>query len=107
LIEPANASYGDGKPQGEAREEIYEEVVLLDSAGRLQVPRDLLVQTNIKGRVQLELVEGGILIRPARATPSGRIERKSIDEPAGLIETHGLQSWWKRVRGENRGRRLE
>ena len=107
LIELASASSEAAKTQGNAREEIFEEVVLLDSAGRLQVPRDLLEQMNIKGRVQLELVEGGILIRPARAALSGRIERKPVDEPIQGVQTHGLQNWWKRVRGENRGRRLE
>jgi ABC-type lipoprotein export system ATPase subunit len=41
----------------------FEEVVLLDSAGRLQVPREFLEQFNIQGRVHLEAREGGILIR--------------------------------------------
>jgi putative ABC transport system ATP-binding protein len=48
-------------------EEVYEEVTLLDSAGRLQVPREYLEQFAIKGRVQLEVTEDGILIRPARS----------------------------------------
>jgi len=42
----------------------FHEVTVLDSAGRLQVPRPYLDQFNIKRRVQLDLVEQGILIRP-------------------------------------------
>ncbi|HEX6034905.1 MAG TPA: ABC transporter ATP-binding protein, partial [Anaerolineales bacterium] len=45
---------------------IFEEVVLLDSAGRLQVPQEYLEQFDIRGRALLEVVEGGILIRPVR-----------------------------------------
>ncbi len=46
-------------------EEIFEELVVLDSAGRLQIPKEYLEEFGIKGRVRLELTEEGILIRPA------------------------------------------
>jgi ABC-type lipoprotein export system ATPase subunit len=46
-------------------EEVFEELVVLDSAGRLQVPKDYLEYLEIKGRARLELTEEGILIRPA------------------------------------------
>jgi ABC-type lipoprotein export system ATPase subunit len=41
-----------------------EELVVLDSAGRLQIPRDYLDHFHIRRRVQIELTEAGILIRP-------------------------------------------
>ena len=46
-------------------EDVYEELVVLDSAGRLQVPKGYLEEFGITGRARLELTEDGILIRPA------------------------------------------
>ena len=48
-------------------DEVMEELTVLDSAGRLQIPKDLIERTGIKARVRLELTEdGGILIRPVK-----------------------------------------
>src|SRR5262245_63058972 len=41
-----------------------EELVVLDSAGRLQLPGDQRVLAGIGRRARVELVDGGILIRP-------------------------------------------
>jgi putative ABC transport system ATP-binding protein len=43
----------------------FEELAILDSAGRLSLPRDYLDHFQIRRRVRLELVDDGILIRPA------------------------------------------
>jgi ABC-type lipoprotein export system ATPase subunit/bifunctional DNA-binding transcriptional regulator/antitoxin component of YhaV-PrlF toxin-antitoxin module len=40
------------------------ELAVVDAAGRLQIPREYLEQFNIRRRVQVELTEDGILIRP-------------------------------------------
>jgi ABC-type glutathione transport system ATPase component len=40
------------------------ELAVVDAAGRLQIPREYLEQFNIRRRVQVELTETGILIRP-------------------------------------------
>ena len=40
------------------------ELAVVDAAGRLQIPREYLEQFNIRRRVQVELTEQGILIRP-------------------------------------------
>jgi ABC-type lipoprotein export system ATPase subunit/bifunctional DNA-binding transcriptional regulator/antitoxin component of YhaV-PrlF toxin-antitoxin module len=45
----------------------YTELTVLDSAGRLQIPKDLMEQFNIQRRVQLEVLDDGILIRPVAA----------------------------------------
>jgi ABC-type lipoprotein export system ATPase subunit len=42
----------------------FEELVVLDSAGRLQIPREYLENLNIGERVRLELSGEGILIHP-------------------------------------------
>lgn len=46
-------------------EDIFQELTVLDTAGRLQIPKDYLQRGNIKSRVTLELTDEGILIRPA------------------------------------------
>src|SRR5215207_2862301 len=40
------------------------ELAVVDAAGRLQIPREYLEQFHIKRRVQVEITEEGILIRP-------------------------------------------
>ena len=85
--------------------EIFEEVILLDSAGRLQVPHEYLERFDIRGRVLLEVVEKGILIRPVRSNASENHLLTQVDEmmpETNQIELHGLRSWWKRLRGSGR-----
>jgi len=43
----------------------YHEYVVIDAAGRLQIPREYLEKLGITDRAQVELVEEGILIKPA------------------------------------------
>jgi len=61
------AMVGDHLPDEEesAEEEVtYHEYVVLDSAGRLQVPREYLERFRIGDRAHLEAVDDGILIQP-------------------------------------------
>jgi putative ABC transport system ATP-binding protein len=81
--------------------EIFEEVVLVDSAGRLQMPRELLEQFNIQGRVQLEALENGILIRPVKIDGSGNLTQAPVGENEPReeqAELRGLRGWWTRLR---------
>ncbi len=78
---------------------VFEEVVLLDTAGRLQVPHDYLEQFNIQGRVRLEAKEDGILIRPVKIGDAEKNYHNRIDELIPEAEQRGLRSWWKRLRG--------
>jgi putative ABC transport system ATP-binding protein len=59
----------NGDASSEKHEELFEEITLLDSAGRLQVPRNFLEHFEIKGKARLELVKDGILIRPFEKKP--------------------------------------
>ena len=53
--------------------EVLEELTVMDSAGRLQIPKDYLERTGIKSRVRLEMTEdGGILIRPVSEEHHGQ-----------------------------------
>ncbi len=56
----------------------FDELVILDSAGRLQLPKDLLEQYAIKGRATIEISDEGILIKP--------VDRDRIDAPE--LEAH-------------------
>ncbi len=47
----------------------FEELVVLDSAGRLQVPREYLERFHIRRRAYLEITPQGILIRPPVGEP--------------------------------------
>ena len=81
--------------------ETFEEVVLVDSAGRLQVPREFLEQLNIQGRVQLEVLEDGILIRPVKISGFENSVTAQVGEMEPQIvenKLRGLHSWWKRLR---------
>jgi putative ABC transport system ATP-binding protein len=70
------------------------EWVVLDSAGRLQVPKDYLQRFNIQRRAELELTDRGILIRPVTQP----------DEVVTTTKTHVVQDesaaerarWWPR-----------
>ncbi|MBX3055366.1 MAG: ATP-binding cassette domain-containing protein [Anaerolineae bacterium] len=44
----------------------FEEYVVVDAAGRLQIPPDLRQEANIGDRVTLEAMEQGVLIRPIK-----------------------------------------
>ncbi|MBN1563005.1 MAG: ABC transporter ATP-binding protein [Anaerolineae bacterium] len=45
-------------------EDHFEELIVLDSAGRLQIPKEFREQVGLYNRAQMELTERGILIRP-------------------------------------------
>ena len=47
-------------------EEDFEELIVLDSAGRLQIPKNYREQLAIQNRVQMEITSDGLLIRPAQ-----------------------------------------
>jgi putative ABC transport system ATP-binding protein len=79
--------------------EHFEELIVLDSAGRLQIPKSLREQLAIQNRVHMEATEDGLLIRPAQnlgetsSQSEIRIER-SFDEPVqrkGFLSRLGLR----------------
>lgn len=54
----------------------FNEYVVLDQAGRLQVPRSYLEEWGIGTRAHLELTEDGILIKPVNGKPVRAEEKK-------------------------------
>lgn len=61
-------------------EHTFTELTVLDSAGRLQIPKEYLEHFSIQRRVQLELMEEGIIIRPV-------ITKMDLSEDAEAIAT--------------------
>lgn len=47
-------------------EDHFEELIVLDSAGRLQIPKQFREELGFENRVEMEVAEDSILIRPAR-----------------------------------------
>jgi ABC-type lipoprotein export system ATPase subunit len=73
-LEGTNGAFGENGKGAEGQEthpDHFEELVVIDRAGRLHIPQEYLDQFAIKGRAQLELTEDGILIR---ATGQGHME---------------------------------
>jgi putative ABC transport system ATP-binding protein len=83
---------------GDQEEEIFEELTVLDSAGRLQVPKDFLDHFSIRGRVRLELTEGGVLIKPAPESDQAHSAETLAAELVEAKKAQGLRRflhrWW-------------
>ncbi len=78
-----NGELAENGFEEEEEEEIFEELAVLDSAGRLQVPKEYLEYFDSKGRARLEMTEDGILIMPA---PQLALTQTSDVAVADLVE---------------------
>ncbi|MCX6028400.1 MAG: ABC transporter ATP-binding protein [Chloroflexi bacterium] len=67
----------------------FEELVVVDSAGRLQVPKEYLQRLAIKGRVRLELREGEIAIQPVQSATEAHEAEKLAAELATTPQARG------------------
>ena len=108
-----NGAEGEPAPAMAAEDAIVqlEERVVLDSVGRLQMPREYLDNRGIGRRAVVQLVEDGILVRPTRerlaeagdsATPDG--DGSTVEgAPAGLTAMDQDPTpaegagWWRRL----------
>ncbi len=75
----AGSANGEADAAGAAAS--FDELVILDAAGRLQLPKELLERFDIKGRATLDFTEDGIIIKP--------VDRDRIDAPE--LEAHEQQ----------------
>lgn len=66
-IAAADAQITGGTTFDAAVAETHEELAVLDAAGRLQIPRELLDQAGLTGRARVDLVDGAIVIRKPNA----------------------------------------
>ena len=82
----------------------FHEYVVLDSAGRLQVPREFLEQLGISDRAQVDLTEEGILIRPAVGLSDTTAQAARLSEVAEGWGPQGRRRDWRlTVAGASRG----
>lgn len=58
----------------ESADDVFEELTVVDAAGRLQIPKDYLAQFGIKGRARIEMTEEGILVMPADHIDLGHVQ---------------------------------
>jgi ABC-type lipoprotein export system ATPase subunit/bifunctional DNA-binding transcriptional regulator/antitoxin component of YhaV-PrlF toxin-antitoxin module len=90
---------GESKSMEESLEEEqhFTELTVLDSAGRLQIPKDYREQLKIRRRVQLELRDDGILIRPVVDQMDRSDDAEAIvTELVEATKTNRLQKWVRR-----------
>ena len=75
---------------------VYEEYVVVDNAGRLQIPPDLRQASGIGDRVTLEATDEGVLIRPV-ASENGRGGETAVSPQAeqSSQEPAKKSSWWQ------------
>jgi bifunctional DNA-binding transcriptional regulator/antitoxin component of YhaV-PrlF toxin-antitoxin module len=92
-VSAGDAKEGAGRQEkdGGREEGVLEELAVLDSAGRLQIPKEYLELFEIGTRAKLEVAEDGILVRPV--SDSARANDVSIPD-MGLVsssrQTRGL-----------------
>jgi ABC-type lipoprotein export system ATPase subunit len=95
------AMVGERLPEeGTAEKVTYHEYVVLDSAGRLQVPREYLEQFGIGDRATLEATDEGILIHPvaSRQATAAPLLPGLEEEELPASRRRGLRRLWARVR---------
>jgi ABC-type lipoprotein export system ATPase subunit/bifunctional DNA-binding transcriptional regulator/antitoxin component of YhaV-PrlF toxin-antitoxin module len=63
----------------------YQEFVVLDRAGRLQIPEEVREQFGIDRRVQMEVTEEAIIIRPTNSEGKSAFKNLSLEEQVALL----------------------
>lgn len=96
---PTNGKGENAEREEDEIEEVFEELIVLDSAGRLQVPKDYLEQFDINRRVKLEVTDDGILIKPVDEVDRQHTEdTSSLDELMETAKGRGLRGLVNRLR---------
>jgi AbrB family looped-hinge helix DNA binding protein len=81
---------------------LHIELTVVDSSGRLQIPKDLREQFNIRDRVQLEAIPDGVLIRPVDTVQKETAE-DLLDRLEQTRKGHRLQRFIQRLGGKGHG----
>jgi ABC-type lipoprotein export system ATPase subunit/bifunctional DNA-binding transcriptional regulator/antitoxin component of YhaV-PrlF toxin-antitoxin module len=97
-VTPTNGA--DAAVEGAHVDEVFEELVVLDSAGRLQIPKDYLERFSIQGRAKLEITEDGILIVPAGPQGEERIQETRAGELIPVEKRRHVRDMFRLGRGK-------
>ncbi len=89
--QPVGLIQGVEKPAQEEHAEVHpaeitlQEFVVLDSAGRLQIPKELREQLGIGKRAKLESGEDCIIIRPVEGQEGDQMRKQTLDEQIAML----------------------
>ena len=72
------------------------ELIVLDSAGRLQIPKELREQLNMKRYVRLEVMDGGIMIRAVEDAAGHQDTKSHFVEASNVQSERGWRAWLKK-----------
>ncbi len=81
--------------QEEGMGDEYEEYIVVDAAGRLQIPPDLRAAVGIGSRVVLEKTDAGVLVKAVDGVEETAVVQSDNSEPAAP-EKRGLRRWLRR-----------
>ncbi len=86
----------DADVTGDLDEDHFEELLVLDSAGRLQVPKHIREELGIGDRVRLEMTADGLIIRPVEARPAATVPQGT----SAIVTDAGQRrpNWLSRLR---------
>jgi len=70
----------------------FTELIVLDSAGRLQIPKDLREELGMQRYVRLEVVDGGLMIRPVE----GAAQQHDVKSHFNDMTSAPTQSRWQK-----------
>jgi len=94
-VADVEAALAQGIENAAAGVPVYEEYVVVDDVGRLQIPPDLREEMNIGRRVTLEKTEQGVLIRPVDELSPILVEKEQqeadLDEQPPAARRTGLR----------------
>jgi putative ABC transport system ATP-binding protein len=97
-----DADHAEGLPtqtaeSGEQFGKVFKELIILDSAGRLQLPKDVIEKFNIKGRVRLEVSENGIIILPVVNEEAIQPAEVMLDQLEQTKKLGGMREFFRRM----------
>lgn len=79
-------------------EEVFEELIVLDSAGRLQIPKEIREEVGIGRRIKIEQTPDGVLIRPAEIEPAAQTAKPPTN-PENDQQSTKSRPWYQFWRG--------
>ena len=100
VVQPAGATAATK----DVHEEHFEEYAVLDSAGRLQLPKELREQYGIKERARLEPAEAGILVKAVvrQNAEQAATNGDQVVSEKPVAERGGLMGWISRRRSKSK-----
>jgi ABC-type lipoprotein export system ATPase subunit len=108
-VQAVEAALVQGAQDVSASMHVYDEYVMVDRVGRLQIPPDLRQELSIGGRVTLERADDGILIRPVEGFEPIEIPQDEAGDEAGQdaapSRAWGLARWIKGLKRQEQGDR--